>query len=154
MCTKLPIKYKKTSLWVTYYTNEIMKITNGMSDSAIANELFNRLDARRKSLKMSQQEMAERIGITRKSYAAIGSGTCKLTTLISLLRHLDLLDNLDHIITPAGVSPMASLLGEVQSKHTRLVDYAAVLNSTRVPIKKGETLNPIKSMRKRNLIKG
>jgi transcriptional regulator with XRE-family HTH domain len=66
-----------------------MKITNGMSDSAIANELFKRLDALRKARGISQQEMAERIGITRKSYASIGAGTCKFTTLIALLRQLD-----------------------------------------------------------------
>ena len=86
-----------------------MKITSAMTDAAIAQELFERLEKQRKVMQITQEEMAERVGITRKSYAAVKHGISKLSTFIAILRQLELLDNLELIATPAGRSPMEAL---------------------------------------------
>ena len=84
-------------------------ITKAMSDTAIASEVYARLEARRKSMSFTQEEIAEKIGITPKSYRALETGTCRLTTFIATLRHLDMLDNLDKMISPIAVSPLEEL---------------------------------------------
>ncbi|MCH8537018.1 MAG: helix-turn-helix transcriptional regulator [Alkalimonas sp.] len=84
-------------------------ITKGMSDAAIAGELYSRLESRRKSMAFTQEDMAEKIGITPKSYRALETGKCRLTTFIATLRHLDMLENLDKMITPIGASPLDEL---------------------------------------------
>lgn len=130
-----------------------MKITNGMSDSAIANELFNRLDALRKARGISQQEMAERIGITRKSYASIGAGTCKFTTLIALLRQLDLLNNVELLASPVGASPMALLQANVKNRGSRRTMRTSVKFPAPPLFNFGDEVaaNPILSMRKKHI---
>ncbi|QTH72955.1 helix-turn-helix domain-containing protein [Pseudoalteromonas xiamenensis] len=40
-----------------------MKISNSMSDGAIAAEVFSRLESRRKELNLTQEELAFRVGI-------------------------------------------------------------------------------------------
>ena len=87
-----------------------MKISNSMSDSAIANELFERIEQQRKALKLTQDAIARTIGISRKSYsAAIKSGKTSLLNFIAILRHLELLDNLELIVQTPEQSPMAAL---------------------------------------------
>lgn len=85
-------------------------ITKAMTDAAIASEVYARLEARRKSMSFTQEEMAEKVGITPKSYRALETGTCRLTTFIATLRHLDMLDNLDKMISPVGASPLEELM--------------------------------------------
>lgn len=86
-----------------------MKITKAMTDAAIAEELYNRLEVHRKNLSMTQEDMSNRIGTTRKTYRAMRLGVCKLSMFIAVLRHLDLLDGLELIAAPVGDSPMDAL---------------------------------------------
>jgi len=81
-----------------------------MSDNAIANELFERIEQQRKALKLTQDALARNIGISRKSYStAIKSGKTSLINFIAILRHLELLDNLELIAHTPEQSPMAAL---------------------------------------------
>ena len=62
-----------------------MKITKGMTDAAIAEELYERLEVQRKNLKLTQEDIAQRIGTTRKTYRAMRLGMCKLSMFIAVL---------------------------------------------------------------------
>jgi hypothetical protein len=87
-----------------------MKISDSMSDSAIASELFDRIEKQRKALKITQDVLARNIGISRKSYSsAIRSGKTSVINFIAILRHLELLDNLELIANAPEQSPMAAL---------------------------------------------
>lgn len=81
-------------------------ISVSMSDAAIARELYARAEANRKRLGLSQTDVADKLGITPKSYRAIKNGTCKLTTFIALLRVLELLDNFNELIPTPKPSPI------------------------------------------------
>lgn len=81
-------------------------INVSMSDAAIARELYARAEANRKRLGLSQTDVADKLGITPKSYRAIKNGTCKLTTFIALLRVLELLDNFNELIPTPKPSPI------------------------------------------------
>ncbi|RVT47908.1 XRE family transcriptional regulator [Rheinheimera sediminis] len=83
-----------------------MKISNSMSDGAIAAEIFSRLESRRKELNLTQEELACRVGITRKSYAGLEKGITKMATFIAIIRHLELLDNLDLLVSKPEISPL------------------------------------------------
>ena len=84
-------------------------ISTTMTDFAIAEELYARLERRRKNMGFTQEEMAERVGITPKSYRAIPKGTGRLTSFIALLRYLDCLDNLNLLVSEPTISPLAML---------------------------------------------
>ncbi|EHM49308.1 hypothetical protein GYRE_02460 [Yokenella regensburgei ATCC 49455] len=79
--------------------------TRAMTDSVLAERLFNRLEARRKAMKITQLTLAERVGITPKTYRAVKSGSCSLLIFISILRELQLLENLDTLVPAATLRP-------------------------------------------------
>ena len=143
-------------------------ITKAMSDTAIAGEVYARLEARRKNMSFTQEEMAEKIGVTPKSYRALETGKCRLATFIATLRHLDMLDNLDKMIAPVGVSPLEALVrtttGATMPQFR--VDVKAEtnapagrINTSRLPARKSNIDvstggNPIMSSRQKLVVKG
>lgn len=144
-------------------------ITKAMSDTAIAGELYARLEARRKSMSFTQEDMAKKLGITPKSYRALETGTCRLTTFIATLRHLDLFDNLDKMISPMAVSPLEALTtmqavsirpalkikgGRLSESQTEAKQQAAAIPGTgrRTPSEVQE--NPILARRQKLVVKG
>lgn len=94
-------------------------ISSTMTDFAIAEELYARLERRRKNMGFTQEEMAERVGITPKSYRAIPKGTGRLTSFIALLRYLDCLDNLNLLVSEPTISPLAMLEQERKKSTSR-----------------------------------
>lgn len=94
-------------------------ISTTMTDFAIAEELYARLERRRKNMGFTQEEMAERVGITPKSYRAIPKGTGRLTSFIALLRYLDCLDNLNLLVSEPTISPLAMLEQERKKSTSR-----------------------------------
>lgn len=94
-------------------------ISPAMTDFAIAEELYERLERRRKNMGFTQEEMAERVGITPKSYRAIPKGTGRLTSFIALLRYLDCLDNLNLLVSEPTLSPLAMLEQERKKSTSR-----------------------------------
>lgn len=94
-------------------------ISTAMTDFAIAEELYERLERRRKNMGFTQEEMAERVGITPKSYRAIPKGTGRLTSFIALLRYLDCLDNLNLLVSEPTLSPLAMLEQERKKTTSR-----------------------------------
>jgi len=90
-----------------------------MPINEVEKELGKRLKRRRLDRNLSQEALAERSGLSRRTIAAIehGEGTT-LTTLLTVLRALDALDPLDNFLPEPGISPIAMLkLQETPRKH-------------------------------------
>ena len=80
-----------------------------MTNQAIAAELGNRLEALRLQRNLTQQALAANIGITPKSYRQLAAGSGKLENMISALRVLDALDQLDNFLPTPSPSPLEQL---------------------------------------------
>ena len=80
------------------------------SNSQIEEELGKRLKKRRLEMNLSQEEIAERSGLARRTITSIENGEgSTLTTLIAMLRALDALDTLESFLPDTGPSPIAML---------------------------------------------
>ncbi|WP_437887428.1 helix-turn-helix domain-containing protein [Phytobacter sp. V91] len=101
-----------------------MKITIAMSDTAIAKELFERLESYRKSRGMSQETLVENLGVSRPTYARLQNGTCSLATFIGVLREMSLLEGLNVLIPNLTVRP--SEVFRAQKKQHRSTDNLTV----------------------------
>lgn len=80
-----------------------------MTNIAIAAELGNRLEQRRLERNIPQQQMADEIGITPKSYRQLVAGGGKLENMIAAMRVLDCLEQLDKFLPPPQPSPLQQL---------------------------------------------
>jgi transcriptional regulator with XRE-family HTH domain len=80
---------------------------NGLSNSAIVEEIGKRLKTYRLNKRFTQQQLAERAGISLFSVAQIEKGKpVSLGILLSVLRVLRLLDNLEMLFPEIGISPI------------------------------------------------
>ena len=81
-----------------------------LSNPQIEQELGKRLKKRRLEMNLSQEQIAGRSGLSRRTITAIENGEgSTLTTLIAMLRALEALDALEGILPDTGPSPMAML---------------------------------------------
>jgi len=80
-----------------------------LSDTAIAAELGQRLERLRLERNITQQTLADEIGITPKSYRQLIAGGGKLENFIAALRALNELQQLDSLITTTAFSPLEQL---------------------------------------------
>ena len=84
-----------------------MKIEGLLTDEAILSELGGRLAQRRLGLELTQAELAEQAGVSKRTVERIEAGaTTQLSTLVRMFRALDLLDRLDALIPQSGPRPM------------------------------------------------
>ena len=84
-----------------------MKIEGLLTDSVILAELGRRLVERRLELALTQAELAEQAGISKRTVERVEAGaTTQLSTLIRILRVLELLHGMDALIPEAGPRPM------------------------------------------------
>ncbi len=79
--------------------------TNAMTDAALAGALFQRIESRRKAMKMTQLALSEQVGITPKTYRTLKTGSCSVMVLIGVLRELEMLANLDNLVPDPGTRP-------------------------------------------------
>ena len=87
-----------------------MKIEKQTSPETIVAELGERLSRRRVELGITQAQAADQAGVGKRTIERIEAGyDTQLTTLIRLLRVLDLADHLDQLIPEATPTPMAML---------------------------------------------
>lgn len=92
---------------------------NSMSDSAIVAELGKRIKKYRLSKRFTQQDIADRTGVSLFTIAQVEKGNAvSLVTIIAILRVLKLLANLDMLLPEVRVSPieMLKLKGEVRKR--------------------------------------
>ncbi|MEI7926949.1 MAG: helix-turn-helix transcriptional regulator [Verrucomicrobiales bacterium] len=81
-----------------------------LANPDIEKELGKRLKNRRLDLNLSQMEVAERSGLSRRTITAIEHGEgSTLSTLIALLRALNALNTLEQFLPNPGISPMKML---------------------------------------------
>jgi len=84
-----------------------MKISNLLADEAILTEIGERITRCRLDLQLTQAEVAEQAGIAKRTVERIEAGaSAQVSSLIRILRVLDLLPGLDHMIPEAGPRPM------------------------------------------------
>lgn len=99
-----------------------------MTNTAVAAELGNRLEALRLEQNMTQQALAAEIGITAKSYRQLVAGGGKLENMIAALRALNALEHLNNFLPAMPPSPLEQLkLRGKQRQRARVTpDKAAV----------------------------
>ena len=78
-----------------------------MSDGAIAAEVGQRIDRIRLEQNLSQQEVAEAVGITAKTYRLLAAGGGKFETMVAVLRVLGQLELLETFVPERTFSPLA-----------------------------------------------
>lgn len=79
-----------------------------LSNDQVESELGKRLRAERLERNLTQEEVAERSGLSRRTITAIENGEgSSLSTLIALLRALGALSTLESFLPPRGPSPIA-----------------------------------------------
>jgi transcriptional regulator with XRE-family HTH domain len=84
-----------------------MKIDGLLTDEAILTELGGRLAQRRLELEFTQEMLAEQAGVSKRTVERIEAGaTAQMSTMIRILRALELLDRLEMLVPEAGPRPM------------------------------------------------
>ena len=84
-----------------------MKIEGLLTDEAILAELGGRLARRRLELQFTQEMLAEQAGVSKRTVERIEAGaTAQISTLIRILRALELLNRLETLVPEAGPRPM------------------------------------------------
>ena len=83
---------------------------NSLSNAAIVMEIGKRLKEYRFKRRFTQQELAERAGISLFTIAQIEKGKpVSISMLLPVLRVLRLLDNLEMLLPETGISPVEML---------------------------------------------
>lgn len=91
-----------------------------LTNPQIEQELGKRLKDHRLDLNLSQEEIATRSGLSRRTITAIENGEgSTLSTLIAMLRAMNALDTLENFLPDPGISPMAmtSMLQDAPRKY-------------------------------------
>ena len=85
---------------------------------AIAEELGERLKQARLNRDMTQLEVAERAGVSRKAVLNAEKGIARLEILVAIMAVLDLIRQLDLFLPPQDVSPiqLARLKGKARQR--------------------------------------
>jgi len=87
-----------------------MNITSGLTDSAVLEELGERLKRRRIDAGLTQAQLAEEAGVSKRTVERIMSGrSTDFVLLLRVLRVLKLLDALDQLIPDQPQSPLLLL---------------------------------------------
>ncbi len=80
-----------------------------MADQAIAAEIGRRIEQMRLERNLTQQQLADAVGLSRVSYGKLESGQAKLTNVIDVLRALDQLALVENFIPETTFSPIEQL---------------------------------------------
>jgi len=87
-----------------------VEITKLLTDEAILVEMGKRIARSRLDLSVTQADVAEQAGVSKRTVERIESGaSAQMSSFIRILRVLDLLPGLEQMIPETGPSPMALL---------------------------------------------
>lgn len=90
-----------------------MKITENLTDNAVLAEIGKRLTRRRLELDLTQSELAERAGVSKRTLERLENGaTTQLSGFIRIVRGLSLLHRIDSFIPGSAPGPMELLENE------------------------------------------
>ena len=94
-----------------------MNIAESASDEAILGEIGRRIARRRLDLSVTQAELAERAGVSKRTLERIEAGSsAQMSSLIRIFRVLDLLPGLERLMPEAGPGPMERLSQKEKSR--------------------------------------
>ena len=89
-----------------------MKITTDLTDIAVLHEIGARLERRRIDAELTQAQLAEEAGISKRSVERIEAGhSTDFVMLLRVLRVLKLLEALDQLLSDLPQSPLMLLKG-------------------------------------------
>lgn len=98
-----------------------MQISNYCSNEAVAQELGARIRRARIDYPLSQEELAIRAGVTKRTIANIEHGAdTTLSTLASVLRALDMLSRMDMLVEPDEPRPSELLAQQRRPERKRV----------------------------------
>ncbi len=87
-----------------------MAVTQATTDQAVLEEFGVRLSRRRVALGLTQTDLARKAGVSKRTLERLEAGhSCHLTSVVRILRVLDLLDVFLSILPDTGPSPMELL---------------------------------------------
>lgn len=88
------------------------------SAAAIAEELGERLKQARLNQNKTQAEVAELVGVSRKTILNAEKGKAQLDVFVAILQALDLVEQLDRFLPPQLISPiqLAKLQGQQRQR--------------------------------------
>lgn len=91
---------------------------NESSPYQLALELGRRLKSARLNLNLTQEEVAEKAGVSRKKVLNAEKGQTQLETFLAILEALNLLDQLDNFMPEPPLSPIQlhKLKGKVRQR--------------------------------------
>ena len=94
---------------------------NSKTAHALASELGQRLQRARLNLNLTQLEVAQRTGVSRKVVINAEAGQVTLENLIAILMTLDLVDNLNLFLPDQLISPIQlwKLRGKIRQRASR-----------------------------------
>ncbi|MEA3348490.1 MAG: helix-turn-helix transcriptional regulator [Pseudomonadota bacterium] len=96
-----------------------MNISKLLTDDAILTETGKRIAQCRLNHQLTQAEVAEQAGVSKRTVERIEAGaSAQMSTIIRILRVLDLLPGLDHLIPEPGPKPidLLKLKGKVRQR--------------------------------------
>lgn len=82
---------------------------DSMSNQAIATEVGHRITQLRLEKNLTQQQVADEIGMSRMGYGKLEKGAGKFENIIATLRVLDRMDLIENFIPESSFSPMEQL---------------------------------------------
>ncbi len=87
-----------------------MRISNSNTDTELIRELGQRLRAYRLRQNLRQSDLAQQTGLTQVTVSNVENGKDpRLSSVIKIMRALNLLDELEQFLPDPGVSPMEML---------------------------------------------
>lgn len=88
-----------------------MRISSGLTDQAILEELGRRLAAARLARNLTQAMLAEQAGVSKRTVERLESGevAARLSGLVRICRVLELLDRLESLVPSQTASPVEQL---------------------------------------------
>jgi transcriptional regulator with XRE-family HTH domain len=106
-----------------------MPINNlySMTDLAISQEIGHRIEQLRLEANITQEAIAEELGITVKTYRNIKNGKAKFEMIIGVLRVLDQLELVERFIPETPFSPIE--LMKLKGKQRQRASYQKALNT-------------------------
>lgn len=92
-----------------------MRIVSDLSDDAILQVLGERISQHRLQANLTQAELAAQAGVGKRTLERIEAGAgAELTTLVRILKALNLVEGLDRLVPELPPSPIAQI--ELQGK--------------------------------------
>jgi transcriptional regulator with XRE-family HTH domain len=86
-----------------------MKNLKNMTNKAISLEIGERIEQMRLEQNLTQQQLADEIGLSRPSYRKLEAGSAKFENIIATLRVLGRLDLIESFIPETPFSPLEQL---------------------------------------------